>query len=67
MKTLISVLLLIIFSMGVASISASYYIPMNLFYKISIFLSGIFNVVLAIELIKRVSFTVINQEENEEE
>ena len=67
MRTLISVLLLIIFSIGVASISASYFIPMNLFYKISVFISGAFNVVLVIELITRVSFVVVNQEENEEE
>jgi len=67
MRTLISVLLLIIFSIGVASISVSYFVPMNLFYKISVFISGVFNVVLAIELITKVSFTVVNQEENEEE
>tara|TARA_R110002050_G_scaffold233614_2_gene369532 strand:+ start:1063 stop:1266 length:204 start_codon:yes stop_codon:yes gene_type:complete len=67
MRTLISVLLLIIFSIGVASISVSYFVPMNLFYKISVFISGVFNVVLAIELITKVSFAVVNQEENEEE
>ncbi len=69
MRTLISVLLLITFLTGVAAICTAFYTPMNLFLKTFVFLSGIINAVVAIEFVKRVTFVIVeddNQEEEEE-
>ena len=67
MRTLISVLLFITFLTGVAAICTAFHTPMNLFFKVFVFFSGIINTIVAIELVKRVTFVVIEDDNQEEE
>ncbi len=65
MRTIIPILILTVFSLGVASIVSCFIAPMSLFTNISVVLSGFVNIVLAIELIKGIAMS--NNEENLED
>ena len=57
MKRLIPMLILIVFSVGAISIVSCFIIPMHIVTNVSVVVSGFFNVLLAIELIRGIAIS----------
>ncbi len=67
MKALFPIIVLIVFSVGVLSILAVYTFNMGMLLKTSIWLSGLFNILLSIFAISSVSFIKVENPKDEEE